>query len=60
MRLSSRGTWILAGLIVLAWLVLVVLSVRSGWTQTYPPETVVRGVLATIGLADPLGVRLRT
>ena len=65
MRLSSRGIWILAGLIVVAWLVLVVLSVRSGWTETYPARTVARGILATVGVAEPLGgvdqsiVRLR-
>ena len=34
MRLSLRGTWALALLLLASWGLLTVLSIRSGWTGT--------------------------
>jgi len=51
---APRRAWILAAALLVAWLVVAVLSVRSGWTETYALSTVARGVLATFGLAEPL------
>jgi iron complex transport system permease protein len=54
MRLSSRGTAAFAVLLVLGWFVLSILSVRAGWKGALAWDELARGVLATLGLAEPL------
>ena len=54
MRLSPRGTWAVAVLLLASWGVLTVLSIRSGWTGTYSTGEILRGVAATFDLAEPL------
>jgi len=54
MRLSLRGTWILAALLLAGWGILTVLSIRSGWTGTYSTGDLLRGAGACFGLAEPL------
>ena len=44
----------LGAALLLSWALLTVLSIRSGWRGTFEPAELLRGVLAMVGLAEPL------
>lgn len=54
MRLSPRGNGTLAVGLVLVWILLVLLSVRIGWTGAFELRSVLRGAAACFGLTTPL------
>ncbi len=54
MRLSVKGALVTGVALLLGLVALGFLSVRSGWTGTFSAAEVLRGTLASVGLAEPL------